>query len=122
MNDLARRKPDATDQDDRLTAVSTPKNDHDVVVLRLRGDIDALTQPEYRKLAEELLAASPAERLVVDMSEVTTIDSSGLGLLVHLQSVTRDSAVGMVLTDVPPRAAALLRRTGLDRVFDIDGS
>ena len=92
------------------------------VVLRLSGDVDALTQAEYRRLADELLATSTADRLIVDMSEVVAIDSSGLGLLVHLQALTRENDITMVLVHVPPRAAALLKRTGLDRVFEIDAS
>jgi anti-anti-sigma factor len=92
------------------------------VILRLSGDVDALTQAEYRRVADELLATSAADRLIVDMSEVATIDSSGLGLLVHLQALTRENNVAMVLIHVPPRAGALLKRTGLDRVFDIDAS
>jgi anti-sigma B factor antagonist len=90
------------------------------VVLRLSGDVDALTQSEYRRRADDILTSSAPSRLVVDMSEVATIDSSGLGLLVHLQSLTRENDVAMVLTHVPPRADALLKRTGLDRVFHID--
>jgi len=89
------------------------------VVLTLTGDVDALTQAGYRQRAEQLLVDDTAERLVVDMSDVVTIDSSGLGLLVHLQSRTRDKGIAMVLTHVPPRAGALLKRTGLDRVFEI---
>lgn len=84
--------------------------------------MDALTQAEYRRTADEMLADTAADRLIVDMSELVTIDSSGLGLLVHLQAVTRQNNVGMVLTHVPPRAGALLKRTGLDRVFEIDGA
>lgn len=91
-------------------------------VLRLAGDVDALTQADYRRTADELLAATNVDRLVVDMAEVVTIDSSGLGLLVHLQATTRENNIAMVLTHVPPRAGALLKRTGLDRVFEIDGS
>jgi anti-anti-sigma factor len=89
-------------------------------VLRLSGDVDALTQAEYRRIADEMLAAKLTDQLVVDMSDVVTIDSSGLGLLVHLQAKTRENNVGMLLTNVPPRAGALLKRTGLDRVFEID--
>lgn len=92
------------------------------VVLKLSGDVDALTQAEYRRTADELLATSNADRLIVDMSEVASIDSSGLGLLVHLQALTRENDVTMVLMHVPPRAGALLKRTGLDRVFEIDAS
>lgn len=92
------------------------------VVLRLVGDVDALTQADYRRAADQLLTKAGAGRLVIDMSELATIDSSGLGLLVHLQSLTRENNIGMVLTHVPPRAGALLKRTGLDRVFEIDAS
>ena len=89
-------------------------------VLTLTGDVDALTQAEYRMRADDLLAEG-ADRLVVDMAGVATIDSSGLGLLVHLQSITREKGIAMVLANVPPRAGALLKRTGLDRVFEIAG-
>lgn len=100
--------------------MTTTEGAREPVVLRLAGDVDALTQAEYRRVAEQLLAGSPTGDLVVDMSAVESIDSSGLGLLVHLQSLTRDNAVSMVLTHVPPRADALLKRTGLNRVFTID--
>ncbi|MGH8861011.1 MAG: STAS domain-containing protein [Jatrophihabitantaceae bacterium] len=95
---------------------------HQPVVLELSGDVDALSQADYRHRAEEMLSSTASDRLVVDMSDVAMIDSSGLGLLVHLQSMTRENNIGMILTHVPPRAAALLKRTGLDRVFEIDGA
>lgn len=91
-------------------------------VLRLSGDVDALTQAEYRRLADEMIDQAHADRLIVDMADVATIDSSGLGLLVHLQAKTRENQIAMVLKHVPPRAGALLKRTGLDRVFEIDGA
>ena len=91
-------------------------------VLRLSGDVDALTQAEYRRLADEMIDQAHADRLIVDMADVATIDSSGLGLLVHLQARTRENQIAMVLKHVPPRAGALLKRTGLDRVFEIDGA
>lgn len=91
----------------------------EALVLRLTGDVDALTQAQFRRRADELLAHHAGRRLVVDMTDLVSIDSSGLGLLVHLQSTTRDQGLAMVLTSVPPRAQALLKRTGLDRVFRI---
>lgn len=92
------------------------------LVLELSGDVDALSQDSYRSTVDGMLADADADRLVVDMADVVTIDSSGLGLLVHIQAMTREKDITMVLTHVPPRAGALLKRTGLDRVFEIDGS
>lgn len=99
--------------------MSAPGGTGHPAVLRLSGDVDALTQVGYRRTADEIIAATTADRLIVDMSEVLSIDSSGLGLLVHLQALTRTNDVAMVLTHVPARAGALLKRTGLDRVFQI---
>jgi anti-sigma B factor antagonist len=93
----------------------------ELATLRLAGEVDALTQAGYRRTAADLLAEASPRTLVVDMAEVSAIDSSGLGLLVHLHSMTRERNVDMVLTRVPPRADALLKRTGLDRVFQIEG-
>lgn len=105
---------------DKVMTVSASGGIEESAVLRLSGDVDALTQADYRRMADEILADSTPQRFVVDMAEVATIDSSGLGLLVHLQSVARENDVAMVLAHVPPRADALLKRTGLDRVFQID--
>jgi anti-sigma B factor antagonist len=88
------------------------------VTLKLVGDVDALTQDGFRRHAEELLSERP-ECLVVEMGELSSIDSSGLGLLVHVHSVARERGVALVLTNIPPRAQALFKRTGLDRVFEI---
>jgi anti-anti-sigma factor len=101
--------------------MTAPGGTGQAAVLRLSGDVDALTQGGFRRTADEIIAGTDAEQLIVDMSEVQSIDSSGLGLLVHLQAVTRANNVAMVLTHVPARASALLKRTGLDRVFDIAG-
>ena len=65
------------------------------------------------------MANEPTTQLLVDMSELDSIDSSGLGLLVHLQSLARDHEAALVLTHVPPRADALLARTGLNQVFQV---
>jgi anti-sigma B factor antagonist len=106
---------------DRVGCMGDAGGPGELATLRLTGDVDALTQAEYRRTAAGLLAEATPRTLVVDMAEVSTIDSSGLGLLVHLHSLTRERNVDMVLTRVPPRADALLKRTGLDRVFQIEG-
>jgi anti-anti-sigma factor len=106
---------------DRVGCMGASGGPRDSATLRLTGDIDALTQSEYRRTAADLLGESTPRTFVVDMAAVSTIDSSGLGLLVHLHSLTREHNVDMVLTRVPPHADALLKRTGLDRVFQIEG-
>jgi anti-sigma B factor antagonist len=52
-------------------------------VMKLRGNLDALTVPEVRPAVEDLIAKGGV-RVVVDLSDLTVIDSSGVALIVSL--------------------------------------
>jgi anti-sigma B factor antagonist len=89
-------------------------------VLRLTGDIDFFTEDEFRAEAERLLAQPDTDRLVVDLSGVGVMDSSGLSLLVDLLRLCRDMDLPMTLRDVPDRVVQLLDITGLDQVIAVE--
>jgi anti-anti-sigma factor len=88
-------------------------------VLRLIGDIDATTLLGFRGEADILLLDDSVHKLVIDFSETTLLDWTGLGLLVHLKMLACDNAIDLVLRAVPPRVRALLAHSELDRVLDI---
>ena len=88
-------------------------------VLRLIGEIDATTLLGFRGEADVLLLDDTIRELIVDLSETTLLDWSGLGLLVHLKMLACDNAIGLILRSVPPRVRSLLALSGLDRVLDI---
>jgi anti-anti-sigma factor len=89
-------------------------------VLRLSGDIDFFTEDEFRAEAELLLAEPDIDRLVVDLSEVRVMDSSGLSLLVDLLRLCRETDLPMTLRNVPDRVMQLLDLTGLDQVIAVE--
>lgn len=86
----------------------------DVAVLTVRGDLDF---PCCIKLAPELNAAlrSGARALVIDLEAVSTVDSSGIALLLnafrHLEHTGRQLAIACPMGS-PRRAFEL---TALDR-------
>jgi anti-sigma B factor antagonist len=60
-------------------------------ILALGGEIDLHFAPVFRTLLEEPTAV-PTEALVLDLSEVSFIDSSGIAVIIeHLRSATRRS-------------------------------
>jgi anti-sigma B factor antagonist len=62
-------------------------------ILALGGEIDLHFAPVFRTLLEQP-TKMPAEALVLDLSEVTFIDSSGIAVIIeHLRSATRQSSV-----------------------------
>jgi anti-sigma B factor antagonist len=52
-------------------------------VLKFQGSLDALTVPDVRPQVEALIDKSPS-RIVVDLTHVTAIDSTGVALVVSL--------------------------------------
>jgi anti-sigma B factor antagonist len=88
----------------------------DAVVVRLRGELDLYNAPAVR---EALFAAvTQAERLVVDMSEVSFIDSTALGVLIETRSRLRNrGAFFLASPGLETRRA--LEVSGLDRQFNV---
>ncbi len=52
--------------------------DTDPIVLKIEGELDAVTVPELRAPIERLVESRPG-RVVVDLSNLRVIDSSGWG-------------------------------------------
>lgn len=60
-----------------------------VRILALGGEIDFHFAPVFRTLLEQQTAV-PTQALVLDLSDVTFIDSSGIAVIIaHLRSATR---------------------------------
>ena len=86
-------------------------------VIELVGDVDLYNAPQLQEAIRELLA-SGQHRILVDLSRVEHIDSSGLGTLVGGLRRTREQDGDLTITDASPRVRKALSVTGLHRVFD----
>ena len=80
-----------------------------VMLIKIRGGIDAHTY-EYFEAAIQDLFAKGNYRLILDMSEVRYISSSGTGVLVSALSQARDQNGNIIVLN-PSR--------GVQEVFDI---
>jgi anti-sigma B factor antagonist len=96
----------------------------DCPVLSVGGEVDVYTAPLLREKVSDLLEATPtgsgaAHDLIIDLSGLAFIDSTGLGVLVagRNQSLELGGALRLVCTQ--DRVLKLFRITGLDSVFDI---
>jgi anti-anti-sigma factor len=86
-------------------------------VLSLVGEVDIATADELVEAGRRCL--DRADRVELDLSGLTFIDSSGLGALVRIRNEAAEQAKSMVLTHVSAAAARLLQITGLDQAFTI---
>ena len=91
-------------------------------MLTLVGDFDMHTVQFVTQPVEELLQ-DPPQNLVVDLSGVDFIDSSGIALLVKVYGrVVREGEGTMRVDRTSPVARRLLEVCGLLETFGIDGS
>jgi anti-anti-sigma factor len=95
-------------------AVFSVADGYAVTSLRWTGEIDVTQVPELR---DEILGL-PADRSVhLDLSAVSYLDSSGLGMLVLLRKRLARRGAGVTLFDVQPNVCRVLEITGLNRAF-----
>ena len=80
---------------------------------------DQLTGEAALRLASRLshLPLEQFEKIVLSFGNVTSLDATGLAVLVRLYSQLITSGRRLVLRDVPPTIADQLKTVGLDSIF-----
>jgi anti-sigma B factor antagonist len=89
-----------------------------VAVIALSGEVDIYTAPQFKERMLELLDGG-VTNLVVDLSQVTFIDSTALGVLIGGVRRVNSAGGAMALVVVSRPVQRVLSITGLDRVFTI---
>ena len=86
-------------------------------VVSLSGDVDLSTSPEARKAI--LAALKEDSGVMVDLSAVDYLDSSGVASLVEAYQVARGKDQTFGLVGVSESALSVLKLARLDTVFPI---
>lgn len=89
----------------------------DILVLSLAGELDLADAPTLREALGDAVERAP-KRLVVDLAEVTFVDSTVLGALVEARSKLGGDAFALAAPGLEVRRA--LEVSGLDRHFTIE--
>jgi anti-sigma B factor antagonist len=101
------------------------RDDLGVGVVTVSGEVDLWT---VESLKDSLSACldDGAHRLVVDLTEVDFIDSTGIGVLVAALRSARQAGGDLGLVVTHPHVSRILEITSLDKVFllseDVDGA
>lgn len=89
-------------------------------IVHLTGEVDLSHSPAARQAILDRLQAR--SELLVDLSEVSYIDSSGVATLVEGFQVARQKDLDFALVGVSDAAMSVLRLARLDQVFPIYAS
>lgn len=89
-----------------------------VSLIRAEGRLDMVSASGLRAIVADALAAGRT-RIVVDLSGVAFMDSSGLGALVGCLKAARQAEGDLRLARPSAQVVSVLRLTNLDRVLAI---
>ncbi len=94
----------------------------DATIIHVRGEVDMATAPRLRQVLIDVLAASPSTHLVVDLSGVEFIDSTGIGVIVgaHKRATARGGRLSAIVTT--PAVLRILQTTGLVQAWNVTAS
>ena len=96
------------------------RNTGDYAIVELTGDVDLERSPDVRKLLLEQIGAGHA--VIVDLSGVSYIDSSGVASLVEAFQNARNRGSDFSLASVSAAAMRVLELARLDKIFTIHAS
>jgi anti-anti-sigma factor len=90
-----------------------------VTVLDLKGKITIGSGDLDMRNAIHQAVEGGAKNILVNLAEVTTIDSSGVGELVSSYMTVTNRGAKLKLTQLPPKVQDVLFITQLSTVFDV---
>lgn len=93
------------------------REEQGALVVSFDGDIDLQSSPEARQVLLE--AVGQGKAILVDLSGVGYIDSSGVASLVESFQAARKAGQSLVLVSVSDGAKRVLQLARLDKVFTI---
>jgi anti-sigma B factor antagonist len=110
-----------------MSEPSTPVADFEVTaqvsdgtaVVVISGEVDVYTAPQLRDCLRRI-DADDADRVVLDLSAMTFIDSTGLGVIVGAVKRLRENGGTLTLRAPSKSTRKVLDITGLAQIIDIE--
>ena len=113
---IRRRTIDGAGKSDMLSLTAMPKTQP--TILPLEGEIDLHVSPQIGTSLAALVAKKPAQ-LVVDLSKVSYIDSSGLAILIEAMQNVGGYGGKFALSGLQESVRPIFEIARLDQVFRI---
>ena len=91
-----------------------------ILSVRVRGEIDHHTASEIRRGIDTALFEKRPKKLILDLSAVSFMDSSGLGLIMGRYSVMKELEGEMVVWNPSPETRSIITLAGMERMVRIE--
>ncbi len=93
-----------------------------ILKIKLRGEIDHHSAVAVRVAIDDMIKSKRPCELLIDMSAVDFMDSSGLGLIMGRYNTMKEIGGTVVVTDPSPATEKIMNLAGLERIVKITHS
>ena len=94
-----------------------PRREATTVVIA--GELDHFAAPQIRHMLDELLLDPTVMHLVLDLENLTFMDSSGIGVLLGRLRMLQERGGTLSVMNMQPSVEKLFRLSGLHRVIAV---
>lgn len=88
------------------------------MIVNLQGEVDMHRSMDVRDCLLEILSSQP-DILLIDLADVSFMDSTGLATLVEALQISRRKSIRLKVTGIQPQVRAVFEIARLDSLFDI---
>lgn len=92
----------------------------EILKIKLRGEIDHHSAVAVRTAIDDMIKQKRPIKLVIDMSAIELMDSSGLGLIMGRYALMKDIGGQTVVLDPSPRVEKIMSLAGLERIVRVE--
>ena len=85
----------------------------------LFGELDHHTAKEVKNLIEEIIKNNQVNNLVLDFSNLTFMDSSGIGVIIGRYKLITSLGGRVAISNAKGNIIKLLHLSGIDRIIEI---
>ena len=89
------------------------------VTVVIAGELDHCAAPQIRRMLDDLIAEPQTRHLVLDLENLTFMDSSGIGVLLGRLKALQSRGGSLSVKNMQPSVEKLFRLSGLHRVIGI---
>ncbi len=104
------------------SAFSVKKAEDGSLIILLTGEIDHHSAVGVRRELDDYFFENRPENVILDLSQISFMDSSGLGLIMGRYSLLRDLGGKLSVRNPSARVEKILNLAGLERIIKIEKS
>jgi anti-sigma B factor antagonist len=97
------------------------KNDEGIYIIQLFGSLDLYNSNQFKDLVMKMIEKKN-ERFIIDLKEVTAINSAGIGALIYVSSTIKKMDFRLALANINPAIGKAIETIKLSSYLPIVSS